>query len=110
MLANGPASLDRGALVALFNATCGLTWPNNEGWLTASPVGEWHGVTVNGSGRVVGLDLRENNLRGKMPAELGNLGQLEVLALPEQSNPWRNTGGTRRAKQPDKVCGSQGTA
>ena len=79
--ANGPASPDRGALVALFNATCGLTWDNNEGWLTAAPVGEWHGVTVDGSGRVVGLDLRKNNLRGEIPTELSGLTHLTRLLL-----------------------------
>ena len=79
--ANGPASPDRGALVALFNATSGLTWHNNECWLTAAPVGEWHGVTVDGSGSVVGLDLRKNNLRGEIPTELGGLTHLTRLLL-----------------------------
>lgn len=56
---------DRAALMALFSATNGESWENNEGWGTTSSIGEWHGVTVNNDGRVIDLDLRENRLEGK---------------------------------------------
>ena len=43
---------DRAALVALYNATGGANWTNNDGWLTNAPIGQWHGVTTDDSGRV----------------------------------------------------------
>ena len=70
-------STDRVALVALYNATDGPNWSNKTNWLSAEPIGEWHGVTTDGSGRVTALDLDENELNGKMPAELGSLSNLQ---------------------------------
>ena len=84
---SGPAatayadSADRDALVALYNATAGANWVNNTGWLTAAPIGEWHGVTTDGDGRVVRLSLSFNELTGTIPAELGSLSNLERLSL-----------------------------
>ncbi|WP_419936873.1 Ig-like domain-containing protein [Candidatus Palauibacter sp.] len=48
---------DRAALVALYDATDGPNWVNNENWLTDASLGEWYGVDTNGSGRVIGLNL-----------------------------------------------------
>ncbi|MYG50020.1 MAG: hypothetical protein F4164_11820 [Gemmatimonadales bacterium] len=86
---------DRAALVALYEATGGPNWRNNDGWLSDRPLDEWYGVDTNASGRVVRLELvaRErvgggttrrvsNNLTGQIPAELGNLDGLHTLELP----------------------------
>ena len=70
------------ALIALYHATDGANWTNNASWLTDKPLDTWHGVTVDPNGDVVGLDLRENNLKGRIPGELGNLGQLKSLSFP----------------------------
>ena len=78
-------STDRVALVALYNATDGPNWSNETNWLSAEPIGEWHGVITDGSGRVTALDLDENELNGKMPAELGDLTNLEWLSLNDNS-------------------------
>ena len=75
------ASPDRVALTALYEATEGPLWRNNANWLTDAPLGEWGGVRTNGSGRVVGLRLRYNGLRGPLPRELGLLARLRVLDL-----------------------------
>ncbi len=75
------ASLDRDVLVALYNATDGPNWTNNTNWLTDEPIGEWYGVTTDGSGHVTDLLLRSNGLTGRMPSELGNLAKLEELDL-----------------------------
>ena len=48
---------DRAALEALYNATDGPNWVNNDNWLTDAPLGEWYGVDTDASGRVVRLDL-----------------------------------------------------
>ena len=84
--------LERAALVALYNATDGPNWVNNENWLTDAPLGEWYGVDTDNSGRVVRLDLdgrwdsdaREyipHGLSGPVPPELGNLANLTRLDL-----------------------------
>lgn len=69
---------DRAALMALYFATNGPPektkffglvkgggWSNRNGWGTSRPIGGWYGVTVDGPGRVIKLDLRENNLKGR---------------------------------------------
>ena len=74
---------DRAALTALYHATDGPRWTRNDQWLTAAPLSEWRGVTVDANGRVIELDLRENRLTGEMPPELGNLAALSRLYLSE---------------------------
>ena len=81
--AAGGASVasDREALVALYNATDGPNWVNNTNWLSDEPPGEWHGVQIGESGRVVNVLLYANNLNGELPQELGNLSALKTLLL-----------------------------
>ena len=76
---------DRAALVALYNATDGPNWTNDTNWLTDEPLGAWHGVFTDASGRVTGLRLYENGLSGSIPSEMSNLTSLEELIL------WGNT-------------------
>ncbi|MDE0355939.1 MAG: Ig-like domain-containing protein, partial [Deltaproteobacteria bacterium] len=78
-------SPDREVLVALYEATDGPNWRDNTNWLTDKPLGEWYGVDTNASGRVVGLDLRDNRLAGEIPPELGDLSNLENLNLRRNS-------------------------
>ena len=72
---------DRAALVALYNATNGPNWANDTNWLTDAPLGSWHGVSTDASGRVTALRLYENGLSGSIPSEMGNLTSLEELIL-----------------------------
>lgn len=68
-------------LVILYEATDGDNWTNNANWLSDNPVSEWHGVTLDESSNVVRLELDDNNLSGRIPAEVGNLPSLEYLSL-----------------------------
>ena len=76
-----PTAVDRAALVALYEATDGANWTSNDNWLSEAPLGEWHGVITDRNGRVTGLDLRENQLTGEIPTELGSLSNLEWVYL-----------------------------
>ena len=75
------AARDRAALEALYNATGGANWSDNTNWLSSQPLSDWHGVTADDNGCVRGLDLSDNQLTGTIPAELGNLANLEELSL-----------------------------
>ena len=72
---------DRGALVALYGATGGVRWINNTNWLSNEPLGDWHGVTTDRSGRVITLNIPHNGLAGSLPAALGALSNLRDLYI-----------------------------
>jgi len=80
--------VDRASLIALYNATDGPNWANNTNWNTAAPLDTWFGITTNGNGCVIGIDLNptddiagSNNLSGTLPEELGDLQSLIWLDL-----------------------------
>ena len=75
------ANPDRAALVSLYNATGGRNWKSSQNWLTDGPLGQWHGVHIDRSGRVRVLNLPDNRLTGVIPPGLGNLTALEHLDL-----------------------------
>ena len=78
---SGSVASDRAALVAVYNATGGATWLTSTNWLSDRPLDAWHGVITNSDGRVAELWLWGNNLRGPIPAELGDLTELQTLDL-----------------------------
>ena len=55
-------------------------WKSAKNWHTSASVCQWFGVTCS-SGRVTGLSLQDNGLRGLLPASLGNLTRLTSLQL-----------------------------
>ena len=74
---------DREALIAIFNANNGDNWSDLSkfGWGSYRPLNEWVGVYTNNDGRVTELHLRDDNLYGSIPKEIGNLSELEKLSF-----------------------------
>ena len=75
-----PAS-DKDVLTLLYHATDGDNWINKSYWLSARPLGEWHGVATNDDGRVDFIGLLYNNLSGEIPSRLSDLSELKHLIL-----------------------------
>ncbi len=70
-------------MVALYRATNGRNWLQNENWLSDEPVSEWYGVEVDDDGHVTGLYLSGNNLAGEIPKEIANLDHLALMDLQQ---------------------------
>ena len=72
---------DVSALMALYLATGGDGWDVKDNWLTERPLSEWHRVVTDSGGRVIDLRVAQNNLRYRLPPELGLLSELRILHL-----------------------------
>ena len=72
---------DRAVLVALYQATDGENWAGNANWLSGQPIGDWHGIVTDDSGRVVEISLPRNLLAGELPSEINDLTELTHLDL-----------------------------
>lgn len=68
------------ALIALYNATNGDNWINNDNWCSVKPVSEWYGINVL-SPTYITIDLGNNNLAGSLPKEIGQITYLRQLNL-----------------------------
>ncbi len=68
-------------LISIYEATDGSNW--TEKWDFSQPIMDWHGVKLNPSGCVSELNLKDNNLVGSLPLEIGQLSFLEELDLSE---------------------------
>ncbi len=76
------ATSERDALMALYNSTGGPNWTRSHNWGTNAPLDQWHGVLVHpATGHLIQISLRNNNLRGRIPPEIGDLANLEALYL-----------------------------
>ena len=72
------------ALNDIYTATDGENWTHNDGWasMTADTMGDAYGVEVDDDGRVVSINLEENNLVNSTVTGTGSSGfdQLEVIS------------------------------
>jgi hypothetical protein len=46
-------------------------------------LGDWYGVETDSQGRVVRLNLADNNLRGELPSSIGNLSRLQYINIKQ---------------------------
>ncbi len=82
-------TIEREALIALYNATDGANWDTNSNWRNGGDTGfndlgtecSWTGVVCAGGTNVTNLTLDLNKLSGSIPPELGNLSSLTDLSL-----------------------------
>lgn len=78
-------TIERDALMALFNATDGPNWTFPGQWgSTTIPVADWFGVDVEniaGQDHVTVIDLTSNGLIGSIPSEIEDLSYLKILDL-----------------------------
>ena len=72
---------DREVLEVLYERARGDGWTDNTNWLSDEPLSEWAGVETDDSGRVVGLSLGGNNVRGPIHSSIGLLDSLVTLDL-----------------------------
>ncbi len=76
-----PQPADYLGLVSMYDSLDGPNWTNQEGWKMDCDICSWYGITCDGSGRVTRIDLRENNLGGSIPVEIGSFDNLRSLFL-----------------------------
>jgi hypothetical protein len=82
---------EKEALMAIYNKMGGDSWTHSDNWGTDAPLKDWYGVVVDdgvsgvGNGRVMGLQLNNNNLCGIIPEELGDLIFIESIDFSHNS-------------------------
>ena len=69
-------------LDVLYTVNNGLQWRHDANWLISITPNNWYGVTT-ADGHVQALDLGSNELMGSLPAELGDLTEIQVLRLED---------------------------
>lgn len=77
---------DREALTVIFEKMNGKNWvEDTTNWCSNAPLNDWEGVEAetdaNGVERVVKLELRDDSLKGNIPAEIGCLTELKELTI-----------------------------
>lgn len=66
-------------LLLIHEQTDGENWIEAADWQTDAPIDDWYGVDVDEAGRVIGLDLRQNELQGMIPFEIALLPHLKSI-------------------------------
>ena len=74
-------SQDLETLLDLYDEAGGAGWTVKDNWGPDGPIGDWYGVEANPDGRVLALRLSNNGLKGRLPANLGDLSLLNELRV-----------------------------
>lgn len=74
--------VDSTALADFYEKTFGNEWKINSGWIS-EPVGSWYGVKLDGGGKVIGLYLPDNGLKGQIPPSIKDLTTLHILDVSD---------------------------
>jgi hypothetical protein len=72
---------DRRALMDFYIATNGGSWNDSTNWVTEVPICQWRGIKCSKDGRVTDIGFVRNYITGTLPESIGNLDQLQRLAL-----------------------------
>ena len=82
---------DREALIRLYKASDGENWKVDSLWCSDAPLSEWYGVKTDDAGRVIELNLSNNNLKGIGIISVDYLSKLEKLDV--SGNPLTDVSG-----------------
>ena len=77
----GDYPAERAALMSLYESTDGGSWFENGGWGGSGSYCTWFGVSCDGAGHVLHLNLDNNWLMGPIPPAIDNLVELQTLNL-----------------------------
>ena len=72
------------ALEEMFLHTNGSSWLNASGWLADTTPCDWFGLQCT-DGRIEGINLANNSLKGRLPSALGQMDHLRQLILSDNS-------------------------
>lgn len=72
-------------LMDMYSRLDGANWIRKKNWGSDLPISAWEGVTINRRGGVIALDLKENNVSGRIPESLFGLISLVSLDLSKNS-------------------------
>eukprot|EP01038_Epipyxis_sp_PR26KG_P011227 gene11227-15067_t len=81
-LHHGPdvTTVERNALIDIYDSTKGLKWHSKSNWKTIHPVAKWYKVGVLSS-HVHSLVMSNNGMEGKLPVSINNLTHLRMIEL-----------------------------
>eukprot|EP00984_Skeletonema_dohrnii_P004616 scaffold1634_cov118-Skeletonema_dohrnii-CCMP3373.AAC.14 len=75
------------SLEAIYERTNGQNWTNSAGWMNEEEHCEWYGITCDGNGQVISVNLRDNNLAGQFPVYTRS----DYRGRPVRNNIWEYT-------------------
>ena len=77
---DGSVEADKAILKILYDSTQGEGWTHT--WDFSTELDDsWYGITLDAAGRVISIDLTENNLKGSIPKEISEIYYLQTLKL-----------------------------
>jgi len=66
------------ALLAFYLSVNGVEWDTAGNWFSSAPFCDWYGIDTL-DGHITAIKLPQNNLKGELPQEMGDLDSLQVM-------------------------------